>query len=304
MNKHYCKIVRFCVFLLAVVTVSSCGRESRGVAEAFNRIDFDTISVAERHYLEKEGVGPYCDISVNLVYPVGADDYDLDFLKDVFVTSMFGDVGETGDVELVVNSYVESYFKNYEKDADTYQVSISEIEYLEDLGGDLHSHTGDDDHDQDYVFYSYYERLSDSIVFNKNDVLSFQVRQANRKGGVSSNYVSYTNYVVNLKSGSLVVESDIFEPGYDKALQNLIITSLLEQNKVSTVRELEDIGFFGLEEIYPNGNFLLTDKGVIYTYNKGEYSAVRLETPEVFIPYSSIRSLLRENSIASKLANI
>jgi len=148
--------------------------------EPFNSIEFDTISVAERHYLEKEGVGPYCDISVNFVYPVDADDYDLDFLRDVFVTSMFGDGDETSDVELVVNSYVESYFKNYEKDATTYQVSISEIEDLEDLGSDLHSHTGDAEHNLDHVFYSYYERLSDSIVFNKKDVLSFQVRQANR----------------------------------------------------------------------------------------------------------------------------
>ena len=71
---------------------------------------------------------------------------------------------------------------------------------------------------------------------------------------------------------------------------------------MKSVEELEDLGFFGVQEIVPNRNFLLTEKGITYTYNKGEYSAYQLDAPEVFIPYSAIRSLLRENTPAAKLA--
>ena len=110
--------------------------------------------------------------------------------------------------------------------------------------------------------------------------------------------------MIDVHDGLQITEYELFKAGYDQALQHLIITSLLEQNNVKTVEELEDLGFFGIREIIPNGNFLLNDQGIIYTYNKGEYSAYQLEAPEVFIPYSAIRSLLRDHTAVAKLADL
>ncbi len=75
--------------------------------------------------------------------------------------------------------------------------------------------------------------------------------------------------MINLNTGQQVTENEIFNAGYDIALQSLIIASLLDKNNVKTVEELEDLGYFGVLEIVPNKNFLLNDKGIIYTYNKG-----------------------------------
>ena len=110
--------------------------------------------------------------------------------------------------------------------------------------------------------------------------------------------------MIDVNSGQQVLENELFRAGYDQALQNLIIASLLEENSVKSVDELEDLGFFGIREIIPNKNFLLTDQGIIYTYNKGEYSAYQLDAPEVFIPYTAIRSLLRDYTPAAKLADL
>ena len=101
-----------------------------------------------------------------------------------------------------------------------------------------------------------------------------------------------------------VTENELFNAGYDTALRNILIASLLEQNGVKSIEELEELGFFGVREILPNKNFLLNDKGIVYTFNKGEYSAYQLDAQEIMIPYGSIRSLLRENSVASKLADL
>ena len=162
------------------------------------------------------------------------------------------------------------------------------------------------DEELDYlpeVFYSYYENLSDSIVYNQFGIISFQVRQVNNKGGRMS-YETVRNYVLDLSSGELMVEGDIFSAGYDLALRPLLQGSLLEAHGVKSVQELEDLGFFGIDEIVPNKNFLINDKGITYTFNKGEYSAYQLQVPEVFIPYTAVRSLLRENSVVSKLARL
>ena len=139
-----------------------------------------------------------------------------------------------------------------------------------------HNDVSEEDSDR---FYSYHECISDSVILNRNGLISFQVRHSNNKGGAAT-YDLYRNYVYDLERDVAVTETDLFNPGYDTALRQLIIVSLLEQNEVKTIEELEDLGFFGIQEILPNKNFLLSDKGIIYTFNKGEYSAYQLDAPQ------------------------
>ncbi len=200
-----------------------------------------------------------------------------------------------------MEAYVQNYIENYAYDAATYRESVSDMMELNALIPGIN--LNDSEHGVDESFYSYYETLSNAIIYNRYGILSFQVEQSNNKGGATS-YVSYRNYVVDVNSGRPITENELFRAGYDQALQNLIISSLLEQNNVKSVEELEDLGFFGIREITPNKNFLLTDKGIIYTYNKGEYSAYQLDAPEVHIPYTAVRSLLRDHTLAAKLADL
>ena len=132
-------------------------------------------------------------------------------------------------------------------------------------------------------------------------MLSFQVYRSNNKGG-SANYSAYNNYVINLRTGSLITENDIFTPGYDVALQQLFEQSLMQQNGVKTVSDLEDLGYFGIEEIVPNRNFLIDDTGITYIFNKGEYSAYLLDAPQIFLSFEELRMLLKKNTVVSKLA--
>lgn len=292
----------FSLLLLVIMLMVSCGNSGSSKIKAENEISFDTISINKRQHLDNDSTRPFCDISVNFVYPVKSAKTNLDTLQRFFVSNMFGPSFEDLKPLAAVEAYISNYIDNYSHDAYTYSESVSDMEELNALipGIDV----DDSEHEIDKLFYSYYESLSDSITFNQHGILSFQIKQSNSKGEPASYYVSYSNHVINLNTGDQITEYDIFNAGYDKALQELIITSLLEQNGVKTIDELEDLGFFGINEIVPNKNFLLNDKGIIYTYNKGEYSAYQLTAPQVFIPYNVIRSLLRENTIVSKLADL
>lgn len=279
----------------------SCGNEGRSMFRADNNIDFDTISVSERHHLDDDSSKPYCDIQVDFVYPATASGNIADTLQRFFVQHVFGTSYDRMTPSLAVNAYVESFIENYTADAGTYRETAQDMIELNAMisGIDVE----DSEHAMKDIFYSYYEHLSDTIFYNQYGIISFQVKQSNNKGGATS-YHSYRNYVLNSRTGNQVTEGDIFKAGYDTALQGLIVASLLEQNRVKTISELEDLGFFGIQEIIPNRNFLLNDKGIVYTYNKGEYSAYQLDAPQVFIPYNAIRSLLRENTIVRKLADL
>lgn len=297
--------LNFILILLILIVIISCNNNGTSKFRVDNDIEFDTIRTTKRHHIEGDSKNPYCDIRIEFVYPKNKKETDLKNIQQFFVKSMFGSPFAEMEPKQAIDAYISSYFYNYSKDADTYRGTVTDMNDMNDLntlipGIDLH----DSEHIMNDMFYSYFESLSDSITFNQYDIISFQVKQSNSKGEPNSFYVSYSNYVLNLNTGVQILEGDIFIAGYDYAMQNMIITALIEQNDVETLEDLEDIGYFGVREIVPNKNFLINDKGITYTFNKGEYSAYQLDAPEVFLPYNVIRPLLRESTIISKLANL
>ncbi|HHU25421.1 MAG TPA: DUF3298 domain-containing protein [Bacteroidales bacterium] len=284
-----------------LLTFAACNNALQKEKVAEKSVELDTIRVAQRSHLEGDTANPYCDISVELIYPISSRGADVVILQQFFTQIMLGNAFAEMTPQAAVEAYVKSCIDNYTYDAGTFRESVTDLEEWSELIPDVGLH--DREQGGSGNFYSYYESLSNRIVYNRHGVLSFQVEQSNSKRGATS-YVSYRNWVMDVSSGKQVTENELFRAGYDQALQNLIIASLLEQNNVKSVEELEDLGFYGVQEIVPNRNFLLTDRGITYTYNKGEYSAYQLDAPEVFIPYSSIRSLLRENTPAAKLADL
>lgn len=290
-----------CFFIAVLSGLISCKNDGRSMFKADNGVEFDTLVTTERHYLDGDTLKPYCDIHVRFVYPVDSRKISVDTLQGVFVKSVFGTSYDEFSPSVAVRKYVQNYIENYKNDAATYRENVHSADQMNRTiyGMGLNN----DESPVQNIFYSYYETLSDSIVYNRYDILSFQVKQSNNKGGVAA-YNSYRNYVIHLKTGTLITENDIFNAGYDTVLQSFFVASLLEQNGVKTIRDLEDLGFFGVQEMVPNKNFLINDKGVLYTFNKGEYSAYQLQAPEIFIPYDAIRSLLRPNTVVSKLADL
>jgi hypothetical protein len=289
--------------LLGALALSfvSCSNALNKEKAAQWSVELDTIQVARRSYLKGDTANPYCDISVEFVYPISSNGANVEVLQEFFTQNMLGNAFAEMLPEAAVEAYVKSYIDDYTYDAETYRESVADMKEWNELIPDAGLHDQEQRGSGD--FYSYYESLVNRIVYNRHGVISFQVEQSNSKGGATS-FVSFRNWVVDVNSGKQVTENELFRAGYDQALQKLIISSLLEQNGVKSVEELEDLGFFGVQEIVPNRNFLLTEKGITYTYNKGEYSAYQLDAPEVFIPYSAIRSLLRENTPAAKLADL
>lgn len=294
------KVKTIHLLLVSALMFTACNNTSRSTSfQVENNVEFDTIRVHKKYHLEGDTNKPYCDVQVVFVYPSAILEVDVDSLQRSFVRNTFGIHYQEQNPTQAVNGYVNSFVESYSKDAAAYKESAIDIQEFNALLSE--EEIADSEHALRDEFYSYFETISDSIVFNQYGLISFQVKQSNNKGGATS-YVTYRNYVINANNGIPVTENDIFNPGYDMALQGMIVTSLLEQYGAKTISELEDLGFFGVQEILPNSNFLLNDKGIIYTFNKGEYSAYQLDAPQVFIPYTTILSLLRDNSIAHKLA--
>lgn len=301
MRRKVFKFLFFSVILLASFLLS-CNNNTKSMFKADNGVEFNTIDIEKKHFLDDNPENPSCNLTLSFTYPESIANFDSELARRVFLRTVIGANYDSLSMREAVDKYVQNYIENYQNDAEIYKVNKPTQEYLSDTLDDLYL-TEDEQSYLPEIFYSYHENLSDSIVYNHYGIISFQVKQTNNKGGRMS-YETIRNYVLDLSSGELIDEGDIFSAGYEVALRPIIQNSLLEGNSVKSVQELEDLGFFGIDEILPNKNFLVSDKGITYTFNKGEYSAYQLQAPEIFIPYGAVRSLLRDGSVVSKLSKL
>lgn len=294
-------LLTYCAIQLLLLASCDGGMQSKFKAD--NNITFDTVQLSRQHQLQQDSITPTGQVDVNVVYPVAmsktADsDSILTTVQHIFIRSLFGvSYDEFDELPVATQKYVDNYILNYKSDAEMYDQTAEEIAEYTAENPDLHL-----DENLSAPFYSFHERLTDSIVFNEYDILSFQVVQSTSKG-LQTYYTTYKNVVIDLTTGSLLTEADIFVPGYDVALRSIIQRQLISDLNVSSLSELAEVGYFGVEEMGANANFLVTRKGITYTFNQGEYSAYQLPHIQVDLSFNQIRDILKPNTTVAHLAN-
>ena len=145
-------------------------------------------------------------------------------------------------------------------------------------------------------FVSSYFVGSEMCIRDSSYTVSFE----NYTGGAHGAH-SYNNHVVNLKTGKPITEEEIFVDNYQDNLARILVDQIAKQNNVSDAKELENIGFFSVDEIFPNGNFLVDETGITYSFNEYEIAAYVVGVTNVHLPYKEIRYLLRDDSPISQL---
>lgn len=281
MKTQFCQ--KFVAFFLLSIVASGCITGAKKTAD--NDITFDSISVDKTYHLLENPENPNCNLQINFIFPAQYDNKDiLQKVQKQFVSSYFGDSYETLSPEEATAKYTEDYLNSYKELTDEYKAELAKADDTP-VG----------------AWFSYYEMSSDNIAYNKNDIISYTVNFENYTGGAHGAH-SFMNHVINLKTGNPIAEEDIFIDGYQEDLAQILIDRIAKQNSLDDVKELENIGFFSIDEIFPNGNFLIDDNGITYTYNEYEIAAYVVGATNVHLPYEEIQHLLKKESPIAHLA--
>lgn len=270
------------ILLFVAAGMFSCRPQESPSAD--NGIEFDTIRSVRNYHLDNDSTQPSCNLRLTFVYPSQyKDETVLKSLQDIFIASFFDEsyVGLTP--QKAIENYENNYVESYKEDARIF----SRDKY---------------EHDETEMYSSYYEIDNNTIIFNQGGILSFQINQTNYKGGASS-YDFFKNYTIDVKNARLVLEDDLFVDGYEKALNSIFRDHLLKVNKAKSIYDLENLGYFGIEEMIPNGNFILDDNNITYIFNRGEYSGYKIEPITIPIAYKDIKPLIKEESVISKFVS-
>jgi hypothetical protein len=290
------------LFLIPVFIFSACNTKKSNIPQD-NDVVFDTLYLSQQMFLDNDPSKSSCNLEIRLVYPIASKKMNIDTLTNLWTSCIFGQSNTEISLQQAAKSYIDTYFQRYRQDAENFRENRFDKDPLSALTDSSYFTSEEEADEPRREFYSYYETLTDTVTYNQNDLISLQVRRVSNKGG-SESYETFRNFVIDLKTGNILSEKDIFIEGYEPQLRRIIINKLLKQNGVNDISELEQLGYFGVNEIVPNRNFLIDAKGITFIFNKGEYSAYLISAPVIFIPYEEIRHLLRENTTVWKLAEI
>jgi hypothetical protein len=272
-----------CLLLGTIIT--SCKQNTVNIDKE-NDIKFDSITVNEQYYLLGDSTNPYCTLESVFIYPSNYKDKDvLRKINRHFLTSFFGEEMLSASPEEAMGNYVNRYISDYK------ELEKDFIEEMKNMDKTMLPET----------LFSYFEISSNEILYNKCDLISYSVSVEYFTGGAHGDQ-GYNNYVICLKTGDELKEKDIFIDNYQDDLAQIIVDAIAMDNNVTDLSELENMGFFNINEIYPNNNFYVDENGITYTFNNYEIAAYSVGKTDVMLPYDKIRHLMRENSPVSILA--
>jgi len=284
---NFLTLKKACTFILTLsvffsLLSISCTKKTKSND---NEVIFDSIQVNKTQSVNYKGRKLKCNLHVVFTYPIQCKKtFLLDSLQKIFIGKFFPSQYVNLSPKDAVNNFSTQYIKDFQ--------SIK-----------LDSFFDNDDMLEDENDFIYEMDLEDEILYNKDDFISFVVKNTNYEGGAHG-FNSIYGYVIDLNTGKILSDEDITGDDYKKNVSSLLVQKIAAAKGLNDVSQLESIGYNAIEDIAPNGNFTISDKGITYYFNESEIAASFIGTTEVFIPYNEVKNYIIDGSPISELAGL
>lgn len=279
------KIVVICVFTLSCIFLLTTCKENKDAKEV-NHISYDTLNVLEVYHLDKDP--SHSTYTLDLKYTIPTDYENKEILAKV-------------QRELNGVVFEEERYTNYSPQDALEQYTIDCIEIYKNNA--TFRDLNEDIVDGGEEYPSLNKTLRTQVLFNQAKLISYQVLSEEVRS-IGDSFRNFKNIVIDLNSGDILTEDDIFLNQYEKILNPVLKTKIMALKQIKKTEDLIELGYWGIEDIASNNNFYVDEKGITYIFNEGEYSARAIKEIKVFIPYDEIDNILKQNSPISVLTGI
>ncbi len=136
-------------------------------------------------------------------------------------------------------------------------------------------------------------------IYNQNDVVTFErVDVVKKNDKVTS--VTHRYYNFDVKTQTFIDVNRLFRDDAIADVCQLLKQQLLTQNNAKGNEQLNDLGYFNVENISVTRNFYFDEKGVTWSYLPNELAVEAVGEPKITIPYADLESYLCEESIIER----
>ena len=280
LKKVFTFVVTISVFLSTFNV--SCLKKTR---PSDNEVVFDSIQVNETQSIDYKQSKLNCNLHISFTYPVSfKKTSQLSDLQKFFIEKSFPVQFANLTPQDAVNKYSLQYINDFQ--------SIKFDDFFAD----------------DYILedennYIYEQNLENEILYNSNNFISFVVKNINYEGGSNGSNSIY-GYVIDLNTMKFLAEEDFAGNNYKKNLSSIIVQKIADAKGLTDISQLEESMGYKIEEIVPNENFTIDDKGITYYFNEYEIAAYFVGITEVFISYEELKSYITNDNPVSSLAGL
>ena len=272
------------IVLLFTMLMLSCGKTSSSSSgdctqavmvktQRLNDTSSFTMSNGERCTIVAEAT---------IDYPVKAgENNSVDTLRRLFAAYVL----ESGD-SLSLNDAMKQVVANSMHQYDFMANPVSEDEKMEVQ-------------ESESAILKYATSTRISPIYNKNGVVTFErVDVVKKNDKVTS--VTHRYYSFDAETQSLIDLNRMFRDDALSDVCQLLKQQLLAQNNAKGNEQLNDLGYFNVENISVTRNFYFDDKGVTWSYLPNELAVEAVGEPKITIPYSSLKDYLCDESIIQR----
>lgn len=137
-------------------------------------------------------------------------------------------------------------------------------------------------------------------IYNKNGVVTFErVDVVKKNDKVTS--ITHRYYNFDVETNTFIDVNRLFRDDAMADVCQLLKDQLLKQNNATGNEQLNDLGFFNVENITVTRNFYFDDQGVTWSYLPNELAVEAVGEPKITIPYSDLDPFLCDESIINRL---
>ncbi len=137
-------------------------------------------------------------------------------------------------------------------------------------------------------------------IYNKNGVVTFErVDVVKKNDKVTS--VTHRYYSFDVETQTYIDLNRLFRDDAVADVCQLLKQQLLKQNNATGNEQLNDLGYFNVENISVTRNFYFDDKGVTWSYLPNKLAVEAVGEPKIFIPYGDLSDYLCDESIIERL---
>ncbi len=272
------------LILLSLIALQySCNKsKSSGVGT-----DTPAVTVKTQHLSDTSGFtmsnGERCSIvaEASIDYPVMAGQgVPVDSLQRLFAAYVL----ESGD-SLSLQEAMRQVVANSMHQYDFMEEPMSDAEAVE--GADMNA-------------LRYVTSTRITPIYNKNGVVTFErVDVVKKNDKVTS--VTHHYYTFDVESQTYVDLSRLFRDDALADVCQLLRTQLLKQNNATGNEQLNDLGYFNVENINVTCNFYFDEQGVTWSFLPNELAVEAVGEPKITVPYSDLESCLCDDSILEKV---
>lgn len=178
------------------------------------------------------------------------------------------------------------------------QVVANSMHQYDFMGGPAEAEAVAEDEGMTTLKYATSTRVTP--VYNKNGIVTFErVDVVKKNDKVTS--VTHRYYSFDVNTQTYIDLNRLFRDDAIADVCQLLKDQLLKQNNVTGNEQLNDLGYFNVENITVTRNFYFDENGVTWSYLPNELAVEAVGEPKITIPYGALKDALCDDSIIDRL---